>query len=217
MKTKNIWNRTKILKSHQISVEKRAKTQMNIAYPKEVKEVSMIKPSGVLSTIHAYNNEEVNVRVGDEVYLIPISHLLETKENKAVVYTLGELTPFANSNAKPTDKVKHTRVVIDCTHYSEYTYRERKGLIYILVREGKFSNTEESDDFFEVWSLANSERGSWCIYSVIKGVVVLVAEHDKFKALHASVEELKQFDTTKILERFREIGAISDETYRRCL
>jgi len=174
----------------------------------------MTRPSSVLNKIHDYNSKEVNVRVGDEVYPIPLNLFLEAKENK-VVYVLDELTPFANSNAKPTDGVKYTRIVIDCTHYSEYAYRERKGLTYVLVRDGKFTNTEESNDFFEVLNLANSEGGSWCIYSVNKGVVSLEAQHDKFKALHTSVEELKQFDTGKMLERFRKIGAISKKTCRR--
>lgn len=175
----------------------------------------MTRLSGVLNKIHDYNSEEVNVRVGDKVYPISLNTFTESKENKTVVYILGELTPFANNNAKPTDKVKYTRIVIDCTHYSEYVYRERKGLIYVLVREGKFKNTAESDDFFEVLELANSEKGGWQIYSVNKGVVSLEAEYDKFKALRESVEELKQYDTGKMLERFREIGAISEETYRR--
>jgi hypothetical protein len=39
MKTKNIWNKTKIPKSFQISAEKRAKTASNIAYPKETEVV----------------------------------------------------------------------------------------------------------------------------------------------------------------------------------
>lgn len=118
MKTKNIWNKTKIKKSFQIPLEKRAKTQMNIAYPKHSFNIlinllyreSLHSPEQInLEAIHALTEELSDVLNIGEVGAIPTLRKPDNLDIKVVIggiYILKNAYEICDCDIELLEKLK---------------------------------------------------------------------------------------------------------------
>jgi len=118
MKTKNIWNKTKILKSHQISAEKRAKTASNIAYPKHSFNIlvnllyreSLHSPEQInLEAIHTLTEELSDVLNLGEVGVIPTLRKPDNLDIKVMIggiYILKNAYEISECDIELLEKLK---------------------------------------------------------------------------------------------------------------